>query len=120
MSAEQLAVDLSEYELKKKDLIALDRALRLDSNIPNGALSALEKEADNVIRNLRAEEAVSIWAAEHSSIPHPFPGMEFLTGKVNDDSCTSLPKYNTGRSIILQTKLFQIMKKASPAHVQRF
>nr|BAN05623.1 adenosine deaminase-like growth factor [Flammulina velutipes] len=95
MSAEQLAVDLSEYELKKKDLIALDRALRLDSNIPNGALSALEKEADSVIRDLRAEEAVSIWAAEHSSIPHPFPGMEFLTG----------------RSIILQTKLFQIMKK---------
>ncbi|EEB91591.1 hypothetical protein MPER_10026, partial [Moniliophthora perniciosa FA553] len=44
---------------------------------------------------IRDLEANSIWIADYSSIPHPFPGMEFLTG----------------RNIIVQTKLFEILTK---------
>ena len=45
-----------------------------------GQLSELEIQADRVIRDIRAAEAASIWNREYEGIPHPFPGMEFLTG----------------------------------------
>ncbi|KAF5389871.1 hypothetical protein D9757_003578 [Collybiopsis confluens] len=85
---------LSDYQTRRQDLILADRALRADHK--TGQLSELEAQADKVIRDLRAAEAESIWSREYEGIPHPFPGMEFLTGK---------------RSIIVQTKLFEILGK---------
>ncbi|KAH7873630.1 uncharacterized protein C8R40DRAFT_1172422 [Lentinula edodes] len=84
---------IEEYEANRKELILADRAQRADHK--KGQLSELEVLADKVIREVRATEAASIWNREYEGIPHPFPGMEFLTG----------------RSIIVQTKLFKILGK---------
>ncbi|KAF9051221.1 Metallo-dependent hydrolase [Hymenopellis radicata] len=94
MSARDLTAELAEHEAKRKELITQDRRFRLDSQ-DAGNISALEKDADRTIREIRATEAATIWAHEYPSIPHPFPGMEFLTG----------------RSIIVQTKLYKILQK---------
>ncbi|KAK7033986.1 hypothetical protein VNI00_012415 [Paramarasmius palmivorus] len=85
--------DLAQYNLKRDELIRADRASRLDHL--RASLLPAEQEADQVIRRIRAIEANSIWTADYPSIPHPFPGMEFLTG----------------RTIIVQTKLFNILSK---------
>ncbi|TFK42361.1 hypothetical protein BDQ12DRAFT_676083 [Crucibulum laeve] len=85
---------LAEYHAKRYELIQEDRALRRE--LKGSALRTdVELKADEVIRRIRAEEAESIWKEEYTSIPHPFPGMEFLTGK----------------SIIMKTKLFKILNK---------
>ncbi|KAE9394098.1 adenosine deaminase-related growth [Gymnopus androsaceus JB14] len=84
---------IAEYEASRNALILADRALRADHK--KGQLSELEALADKVVRDVRAAEAASIWSQDHEGIPHPFPGMEFLTG----------------RSIIVQTKLFEILGK---------
>ncbi|THU77915.1 adenosine deaminase-related growth [Dendrothele bispora CBS 962.96] len=81
------------YMKRREELIALDRALRADHI--RDPLSPTEAKADNVIRELRTKEASTIWNADYPSIPHPFPGMEFLTG----------------RSIIEKTKIFKILSK---------
>ncbi len=75
-----LATELADYEAKRKELISKDRSLRLDV-LDQDKLSALEIEADGLIRSIRATEAESVWSADYPSIPHPFPGMEFLTGE---------------------------------------
>lgn len=69
---------LADYEAKRSELILADRALRADHK--RGPLSELEALADQVVRDVRAVEAASIWTREYEDIPHPFPGMEFLTG----------------------------------------
>ncbi|KAK0503573.1 hypothetical protein EDD18DRAFT_636779 [Armillaria luteobubalina] len=89
-----LATELADYEAKRKELISKDRSLRLDV-LAQDQLSALEIEADGLMRSIRAAEAESVWSADYPSIPHPFPGMEFLTG----------------RSIIVQTEIFKILCK---------
>ncbi|KAF7778536.1 hypothetical protein Agabi119p4_2881 [Agaricus bisporus var. burnettii] len=70
----------NEYFEERDKLIGIDRALRRDSSYIQSR-SALEKEADEIVRRIRAEEAESIWKEDHLDVPHPFPGMEFLTGK---------------------------------------
>ncbi|KAG6837260.1 hypothetical protein H0H93_012265 [Arthromyces matolae] len=72
-------------------LIHDDRALRRDCK----ELSDAEARADEIVRRIRTSEASTIWTQEHTLIPHPFPGMEFLTG----------------RDIIMKTKLFAILSK---------
>jgi adenosine deaminase CECR1 len=52
--------------------------MRLDS--ARDHLTSSEIKADQVVRKIRAAEAKSIWGADYDSVPHPFPGMEFLTG----------------------------------------
>jgi adenosine deaminase CECR1 len=85
---------LDEYQRKRSELIADDRALRIDA--ANGdRFSEKSRQADVILRRIREEEAKSIWAVEHEEVPHPFPGMEFLTGK----------------DIILKTQLFNIITK---------
>ncbi|ESK83975.1 cecr1 family adenosine [Moniliophthora roreri MCA 2997] len=84
---------LTRYNAKRNELITADRAARVDHL--RASLSPVEQEADQIIRKIRDLEANSIWTADHPSIPHPFPGMEFLTG----------------RNIIVQTKLFEILTK---------
>ncbi|THU84805.1 Metallo-dependent hydrolase [Dendrothele bispora CBS 962.96] len=86
-----MALSLADYAKEREELISLDRALRADHR--REPLSPTEVLADKVIRDVRMAEASSIWTAEYPSIPHPFPGMEFLTG----------------RSVIVQTKLFEIL-----------
>ncbi|KAK0471782.1 hypothetical protein IW261DRAFT_1424868 [Armillaria novae-zelandiae] len=91
-----LATELADYKAKRKELITKDHSLRLDI-LDEDKLSALEIEADGLMRSIRATEAVSVWSADYPSIPHPFPGMEFLTG--------------VDRSIIIQTEIFKILCK---------
>lgn len=90
--------DLSAYLANRDELIKQDRALRVDAaRLDN--LSTTEAKAEEIVRALRAEEAVSVWGAEHENIEHPFPGMEFLTSK----------------SVILRTKVFNILHKVRPS-----
>jgi adenosine deaminase CECR1 len=71
--------DVAEYQTKRVAFINEDRAFRPDH--ANAARrSAIEVQADKVVRQIRAFEASFIWDAEHDNIEHPFPGMEFLTG----------------------------------------
>lgn len=85
-------LDLAAYQEERAALIHEDRCLRRDTQMKH---SDAEVKADQIIRDIRKAEASTIWMQEHESIPHPFPGMEFLTG----------------RNIIVKTKLFQILSK---------
>jgi len=70
---------LDEYQRERAQLVADDRSLRID--VINGErFSDTARQADEIVRRIRQEEAKSIWAVEHDEVPHPFPGMEFLTG----------------------------------------
>lgn len=69
-----------EDYLKQRDaLIQEDRSLRRDYMTAR-LRSPLEIKADAIVRKVRAKEAETIWKEDHPEIPHPFPGMEFLTG----------------------------------------
>ena len=70
---------IADYETLRTSLIDEDRSLRREF-LRTDLYSDKEKEADKVLRAIRASEAATIWNEEHPSIPHPFPGMEFLTG----------------------------------------
>jgi hypothetical protein len=63
-------------------LIAEDRSLRRDIS-RQSVLTAQERTADKLVRDIRAAEAALIWTAKPDSILHPFPGMEFLLGGYN-------------------------------------
>ncbi|KAF9227808.1 Metallo-dependent hydrolase [Gyrodon lividus] len=92
---------LADYRAEREVLVRADRALRADHTRLN---TELERQADQIVRCIRAGEAESVWGVEHDDVPHPFPGMEFLTGK----------------SIIQKTKLFKIiseMPKGALLHV---
>jgi adenosine deaminase CECR1 len=69
--------ELAAYKEARAALIHEDRYLRRDTQIKH---SDAEVKADQIIRDIRTAEASTIWMQEHESIPHPFPGMEFLTG----------------------------------------
>ncbi|XP_006457908.1 hypothetical protein AGABI2DRAFT_176461 [Agaricus bisporus var. bisporus H97] len=84
----------NDYFEERAKLIGMDRALRRDSSYIQSR-SALEKEADEIVRRIRAEETESIWKEDHLDVPHPFPGMEFLTGK----------------KIIEKTRIFKIISQ---------
>jgi hypothetical protein len=73
---------LDDYLRDRIDLINEDRALRTDCDITKHFSSA-ELQADQVVRAVRIQEAETIWGVEHDDVPHPFPGMEFLTGLHN-------------------------------------
>ncbi|CAA7271498.1 unnamed protein product [Cyclocybe aegerita] len=87
-------IALAQYKSQRAALIAEDRSHRREFRRTN-LRSEQEIEADSIVRRIRAAEAETIWKEDHSSIPHPFPGMEFLTGK----------------AIIMKTKLFEILSK---------
>ena len=76
---------LDAYMFSRTNLIAEERSRRRDSTY-KANLSTVEKQADLVIRQIRKEEADTIWNAKHEDIPHVFPGMEFLTGKLGSPS----------------------------------
>ncbi|KAF7338110.1 Brix domain-containing protein [Mycena venus] len=85
--------DFAHYKQERAALIDHDRSLRRDNS--ESKVSPAEEKADAILRSLRGLENSSVWGADHEGVPHPFPGMEFLTG----------------RSIILKTKLFKILAK---------
>ena len=70
---------VAEWQAARQALITSERSLRRDAQRP--PLSSAEQKAEKIIRAIRKKEAEGIWAAPHEAIPHPFPGMEFLTGK---------------------------------------
>lgn len=70
---------LDKYHRERAQLIADDRAFRIDA-VNGDRFSDTARRADEIVRRIRKEEAKSIWAVEHDEVPHPFPGMEFLTG----------------------------------------
>ena len=70
---------IADYEAQRASLIDDDRSLRREF-LRADLYSDKEREADKVLRAIRASEAATIWSEERPSIPHPFPGMEFLTG----------------------------------------
>ncbi|KAG9008047.1 hypothetical protein FRB94_013812 [Tulasnella sp. JGI-2019a] len=92
------SIDLSSYEAEREALIAEDRALRFDHQQKYtdvlGPKDLLMK-ADAALRQIRRDEAESVWSKETEDVPHIFPGMEFLTAK----------------KTIERTKLFQTVKK---------
>ena len=65
------------YTSQRSSLITEDRSLRRESLKTR---TTKEIEADKLVRQIRAHEAETIWKEEHPSVPHPFPGMGFLTG----------------------------------------
>lgn len=71
-------LNLKTYEVERAALIEKDRSLRRE--YARIQISSAEREADKVVRRVREEEARSIWSADYDGVPHPFPGMEFLTG----------------------------------------
>lgn len=74
-----IPADKDGYMEQRNRLIDDDRRLRRDwSTSKTGSI--LEQQADEIIRRIRAEEAESIWKEGLPDVPHPFPGMEFLTG----------------------------------------
>jgi len=90
--------DLSVYLDDRARLIKQDRALRVDA-VKLDNLAPTEAAADEIVRAMRAEEAVSVWGVQHEHIEHPFPGMEFLTS----------------RSVIMKTKVFNVLHKVRPS-----
>lgn len=70
---------LAEYHARRRTLIDADLSLRREY-LTSHLRSAKEVEADTILRDIRVLEASTIWTADYPSIPHPFPGMEFLTG----------------------------------------
>ena len=91
------STDLGGYLDDRAKLIKQDRALRVDA-VKLDNLTPTEAAAEEIVRGMRAEEAVSVWGAEHEGIEHPFPGMEFLTS----------------RSVIMKTKVFNVLHKVRP------
>ncbi|KAF9778026.1 hypothetical protein BJ322DRAFT_1094454 [Thelephora terrestris] len=86
--------DISTYLADRDSLMRQDRALRVDA-IKLDNLSATEAAADEIVRAMKAEEAVSVWGAERADIERTFPGMEFLTS----------------RSVITKTRVFELLHK---------
>lgn len=70
-------LSLEDYQAERDALVKADRALRVDHIRPN---SILENQADQIARRVRADDAESVWKVQQDEVPHPFPGMEFLTG----------------------------------------
>ena len=104
---------IADYETLRTSLIDEDRSLRREF-LRTHLYSDKEKEADKILRAIRASEAATIWNEEHPSIPHPFPGMEFLTGMwdFKKKSYFNLQYHYVGKRIIMKTKVFEILSKA--------
>jgi len=110
---------LTDYLDKREKLIAADRALRVDC-VRRANDTTAELRADEVVRAIRAREAVSVWGAEHDDVPHPYTGMEFLNGMDNRILFTiDISHKTTARDIILKTDLYsKIVSKVSMIHLR--
>jgi len=93
-----MATSFADYKEQRTQLIAQDRALRVD-HVRAGSFTDVEIKADRVVRAIRAREAETIWSKEHDGVPKAFPGMDFLTGK----------------SVIVKTELYEILRQMPKA-----
>ncbi|QRV77292.1 AMP deaminase [Ceratobasidium sp. AG-Ba] len=83
---------IDEYNQKRANLIASERALRFDAaTIANATRK--EHRAAHFIDTIKRRESMSIWSSETNKLM--YPGMEFLTAK----------------ETILKTELYKIIKK---------
>jgi adenosine deaminase CECR1 len=74
--------DIQDHFSRRAALIQEDRSLRRENTLLQ-SLTEKESTADEIVRRIRAEEALSVWASkllQADEFPHIFPGMEFLTG----------------------------------------
>lgn len=78
--ASNISSEAATHLAERAALITNDRGMRRE-NASAKARSTKEIEANRILREIRAKEAETIWRENHSDIKHPFPGMEFLTGK---------------------------------------
>lgn len=72
--------EVLDYHKRRAALIDEDRSLRREY-IHAKSRSGVEAKADAIVRQIRNTEAETVWKEEYPSIPHAFPGMEFLTGR---------------------------------------
>jgi len=103
-------IDITDYQMRRASLIDEGRSLRRES-LSSHLRSAKEIEADKIVRKIRALEAETIWKQDYPSIPHPFPGMEFLTGVFSFKYILGLVLSELGKSIIMKTRIFEILSK---------
>ncbi|KAH0830665.1 hypothetical protein J3R83DRAFT_2120 [Lanmaoa asiatica] len=97
---------------------ALDDYLRDRINLINGDrmrhrrhMPGSELQADRVVRAIRAKEAETVWGIEHDDVPHPFPGMEFLTVV-----CTTLQPTRRYATFFLQETYDEEQALQDPTH----
>ena len=107
--------EIEAYKKGRDTFINEDRSFRRD-NIWKAQRSSAEIKADELVRKLRAYEASTIWKEKSESIPHPFPGMEFLTGAGTTELLQTPPlmTHVVGRNIIVRTRIYQILSKVDP------
>lgn len=79
---------LQDYRVKRDAFIHDDRSLRRE-NVRLAALSVKEKQADEIIRRIRTVEETKVWKQDYADVPHPFPGMEFLTGELFENKISA-------------------------------
>jgi len=72
-------IDPTDYQMQRASFIDEGTSLRREF-LSAHLRSVKEIDADRIVRKIRALEAETIWKQDHPTIPHPFPGMEFLTG----------------------------------------
>ncbi|EUC63198.1 adenosine deaminase-like protein [Rhizoctonia solani AG-3 Rhs1AP] len=84
--------DITEHAQKRESLIAAERSLRFDDEVITKATEN-EKRAVEIVNNLRMREAKEIWKASKGRLI--YPRSDFLTAK----------------EIIMNTELYQIMKR---------
>ena len=75
-----LPTNVSDYAAAREALIESERSLRQDYALIKNATED-ELLADKFIREIRSEEAETIWSVEHLGVPNVFPGMAFLSGE---------------------------------------
>ncbi|KAG9318585.1 Metallo-dependent hydrolase [Chiua virens] len=98
-----MAFSLQDYQAERDALINADRALRVDYIRPS---TVLEQQADQITRRVRADEVESVWSVQQDEVPHPFPGMEFLTGLCTPPSeDPALRKSQMPKGALLHTHL---------------
>lgn len=76
-----MATEIDVYKKAREALIRDDLALRRENSSPV-PFNDDSAKADAILKRIRQEEADAVWAKDYTLIPHPFPGMEFLTGKL--------------------------------------
>ena len=78
------------YHKSRAALIAEDRSLRDDHNPARlatlGPPESLKK-AEDVIRKIRQDEALSVWAQESEEVPHIFPGSQAVRYSILERPC---------------------------------
>ena len=78
---------MDQYLHRREQLIAVDRGLRIDHGEAAARYERLADDADSIVRDIRAAEALEVWGPDSNAAhkaddgTHVFPGMGFLTGE---------------------------------------